>query len=336
MISPLADGALSVLSHVPYAIELSNVLGCGQQVCMKWLRINRFPASFRVGFLIAGVQKAGTFSMFQLLRQHPNVGTSNIKEVHFFDDDVAVDWSKPAYDRYHSHFENKPGKTIFGEATPIYIYWPKALERIKAYNPDIKLILLFRDPIDRAYSAWCHQMKKGRETLTFADAIRSGRERITDVCNFAKRHFSYVERGFYARQLSRVLEEFPKANVLALESRQLAVAPSRVVQTTSMFLGIDSTGQSLTPSHANKRSSDTNRLPPSAEDIRLLVDLFALDLEVFVRLVDFSVDHWLTFRLLRGSVSKEEAAAELTEPGFGKIVSELPSPDQSPKLADQL
>jgi hypothetical protein len=68
--------------------------------------------------------------------------------------------------------------------------------------------------------------------------------------------------------------------------------------------------------------------------LRLLADLFAPDLEVFVRLVDFSVDHWLTFRLLCGSVSKEEATAELTEPGFGKIVSELPSPDQS--LADQL
>jgi hypothetical protein len=173
----------------------------------------------------------------------------------------------------------------------------------------------------------CHQKKKGRETLAFADAIRSGRERISENCDFAKRHFSYVERGFYARQLSRVLEKFPKENVLAIESGQLAVAPSRVMRNTSTFLGLDSTSRDLTPSHANKRSSDMNTLSPSA---------FAPDLEVFLRLVDFSVDHWLTFRLLRGSVSKEEAAAELTEPGFGKIVSEPPSPDQSPKLADQL
>ena len=303
---------------------------------MKWLQSNRFPGSFRVDFLIAGVQKAGTFSLFQLLRQHPNIGTSDVKEVHFFDDETKVDWSKPAYDRYHSHFANKPGKRIFGEATPIYIYWPNALERIKAYNPDIKLILLFRDPIDRAYSAWCHQKKKGRETLTFAEAIRTGRERVTNECNFARRHFSYVERGFYARQLSRVLEEFPKANVLTLESRQLAVAPSRVVQMTSMFLGLDSISQSLPPTHANKRSTDISALPPSAEDIRLLADLFAPDLEEFVRLVDFSIDHWLTFRLLSGSASPEEAAAELAEPGFGKIVSEVPEREQSPKLADRL
>ena len=63
---------------------------------MKWYRTSRFPASFRVGFLIAGVQKAGTFSLFQLLRQHPNIGMSTAKEVHFFDDETTVDWSKPA------------------------------------------------------------------------------------------------------------------------------------------------------------------------------------------------------------------------------------------------
>jgi hypothetical protein len=103
-----------------------------------------------------------------------------------------------------------------------------------------------------------------------------------------------------------------------------------------MFLGLDSISQSLTPTHANKRSSDANRLPPSAEDIRLLVDLFAPDLEKFVSLVDFSIDHWLTFRLLSGSVSPKEAAAELAEPGFGKIVSEVREREQSPKLADRL
>jgi hypothetical protein len=303
---------------------------------MKWYRFSRASVSFRVGFLIAGVQKAGTFSLFQLLRQHPRIGTSNTKEVHFFDDETTVDWSKPAYDRYHRRFTNKLGKTIFGEATPIYIYWPNALERIKAYNPDIKLILLFRDPIDRAYSAWCHQKKKGRETLTFADAIRDGRKRITDDCKFAKRHFSYVERGFYAQQLSRVFEEFPKANVLTIESRQLAVAPSHVMQTTSMFLGLESVSQRVTPPHANRRSSDNKTLPPSAEDIRLLADLFAPDLEGFVRLVDFSIDHWLTFRLVSGLASPEEAATELAAPGFGKILGELQELEQSRKLPAKL
>jgi Sulfotransferase domain len=291
---------------------------------MKWYLASRSPVSFRVGFLIAGVQKAGTFSLFQLLRQHPKIGVSTTKEVHFFDDDTTVDWSKPAYDRYHGYFANKPGKTIFGEATPIYIYWPNALERIKAYNPDIKLILLFRDPIDRAYSAWCHQKRKGREALTFADAIRSGRERVTNACDFANRHFSYVERGFYARQLSRVFEEFPKANVLALESRQLAVAPSRLVQMISTFLGLEPTTQTFTPPHANKRSRDANALPPSPDDIRLLTHLFAPELAKFAKLINFSIDHWLTSRLLSGSASAEEAAAELAEPGFGKMVTEAP------------
>ena len=156
--------------------------------------------SLRVDFLIAGVQKAGTSSLYQLLKRHPAVGLSSVKEVHFFDDE-SLDWSKPPYDRYHSYFPKRRRAIAWGEATPIYSYWPNALERIKAYRPDMKLILLFRDPISRAYSAWSHQRRTGRETLSFAQAIRDGRNRVSDLPDIANRHFSYVERGFYGEQL---------------------------------------------------------------------------------------------------------------------------------------
>ena len=135
-------------------------------------------------------------SLFRLLEQHPQIGLSSSKEVHFFDDEINVDWCKPDYNRYHRWFP-RHGQRIFGEATPIYLYWPSSLPQIKSYNPNIKLILLFRDPIGRAYSAWCHQRRKGRENLSFSDAIRRGRARITGPLDASNRHFSYVERGFY-------------------------------------------------------------------------------------------------------------------------------------------
>ena len=118
--------------------------------------------SHHVNFLIAGVQKAGTSSLYQLLKRHPAVGLSSVKEVHFFDDE-SLDWSKPPYERFHSYFPKRRRAIAWGEATPIYSYWPNALERIKAYRPDMKLVLLFRDPISRAYSAWSHQRRRGRE-----------------------------------------------------------------------------------------------------------------------------------------------------------------------------
>jgi Sulfotransferase domain len=274
--------------------------------------------SFRVGFLIAGVQKAGTSSLYRLLHQHPNIGLSSAKEVKFFDNDIIVDWSKPTYNWYHSYFPRKPGKTILGEATPNYIYWPSALERIKVYNPDVKLIFLFRDPIDRAYSAWCHQKGKGREPLTFADAIRSGRARITGERDSASRYFSYVEKGFYAQQLSRALELFPKANILTLESQELNLDPSLLMERIGPFLGLEATNQTFTPVHENTRSQDANALPPSAADVKLLADLFAPELEKFSKIVDLSIDHWPTCRVLSGSASAEEVAADLAEPGFAK------------------
>src|SRR6476660_7268349 len=144
-----------------------------------YLRVRKPLASFRVGFLIAGVSKAGTSSLYYLLQQHTNIGLSVVKEVKFFND-ITVDWCNPNYNLYHRYFPCMLGKIILGEATPGYIYWPEALKRIKVYNPDMRLIFLFRDPIERAYSSWCHNKRAGRrEPLTFAEAIRSGRARVT-------------------------------------------------------------------------------------------------------------------------------------------------------------
>ena len=99
----------------------------------------------RVSFLIAGVQKAGTTALFDYLSEVPGLELPAVKEAHFFDDEERIDWAAPDYAPYHALF-GAPDR-CWGEATPIYLYWPNALERIRAYNPAMKLILLFRDPV---------------------------------------------------------------------------------------------------------------------------------------------------------------------------------------------
>jgi hypothetical protein len=282
-----------------------------------------------VGFLIAGVQKGGTYSLFRLLGQHPEIGLSRSKEVHFFDDEVRVDWSKPAYHRYHRSFSPRNDKKIFGEATPVYIYWPKALDRIKAYNPDFKIILLFRDPIGRAYSAWCHERRKGRDTLPFSEAIRSGRVRIRGPLDVTNRYFSYIERGLYGEQLSRALDLFPAANVLALDSREVSTTPSALVNRVAQFLGLTAQSATCEAVHANRRASGAGVATPSADDIRLLTDVFAPDLERFSRLVDFPIESWPAARVMGGLMSPEEVVEELAQPGFSARVLK-PEP---PRLA---
>jgi hypothetical protein len=130
----------------------------------------------RVSFIVIGVQKAGTTALHDYLADDPAIGLSDVKEVHYFDDET-VDWAAPDYGAYHAHFADD-GREIRGEATPIYVYWPNALDRIRAYNPAMRLILMLRDPVERAWSHWRMETARGVEQHSFAWCVRRGRQRL--------------------------------------------------------------------------------------------------------------------------------------------------------------
>jgi hypothetical protein len=192
----------------------------------------------RVGFLVAGAQKAGTTALFDYFAEMPALELPPVKEAHFFDDEGQVDWSAPDYGRYHALFRD-PGR-LWGEATPIYFYWPNALERIRAYNPAMRLIFLFRDPIERAWSHWKMEYARGKETEPFGWCIREGRARMAKGSPYPGFHrvYSYVERGFYGRQLARALRLFPRDQILILASEELKRDPTATLGTICRFLGI--------------------------------------------------------------------------------------------------
>jgi hypothetical protein len=203
----------------------------------------------RVGFLVAGVQKGGTTALFDYLAGHPDLSMATEKEVHFFDDEgpgspgrggqgFAVDWSAPDYAAYHARFAPPDGR-LRGEATPIYLYWPPSLPRIAAYNPGMKLILVFRDPVERAWSHWRMERARGVEPLYFSDAIRAGRSRVDDpAVPGAHRVHSYVERGFYGAQVTRLLGFFPRQQVFFGDARLLRADPSLFLRNVCEFLGV--------------------------------------------------------------------------------------------------
>jgi len=201
----------------------------------------------RLGFLVAGVQKAGTSALHAYLSEVPGLQLPAAKELHFFDDEARVDWSAPDYAPLHAHFVDD-GR-LWGEATPITLYWPKALERAHAYNPDLRLVLLFRDPVERAFSQWRMEWARGTETLPFAEAIRAGRARMAasrPTPGF-DRVASYVERGFYGRQLARAYRLFGRERVLCLPHAALAADPDGTVAHACRFLEIEPPRASLYP-----------------------------------------------------------------------------------------
>lgn len=170
-------------------------------------RVGFIVAVERVDIFIAGVQKAATTTLHALLSAHPDILSADVKELHFFDNE-EIDWSVPDYSLLHNRYPEQQNGQVAIDATPIYTFWPPSLKRIKAYNPDAKIIAQFRDPIERAWSHWRMETARNNEDLNFSACIRYGRSRIDPSTTLARnwRIASYVERGFYTQQVRRLFD----------------------------------------------------------------------------------------------------------------------------------
>lgn len=232
-------------------------------------------AASRIDFIVAGVQKAGTTALYDYLSEDPAIGLSKVKEVHFFDDE-GRDWAAPDYGPYHAQFDwDRPA--IRGEATPIYAYWPGALERIARYNPAIRLILMLRDPVERAWSHWRMEYARGVETRPFSWCVRQGRRRLFDSEPWGvHREFSYVERGFYGEQVERLFELFPRDQVLILSADELRRDPNGVLGRVNAFLRAPPPPP-RTPREVHVGAEMDYGGDLSAEDVAFLREIYAPD-----------------------------------------------------------
>ena len=217
----------------------------------------RATARFRVlpDFVIVGAQKAGTTSLYAYLRLHPDVLPAAAKEVHFFD---TCEWDAGP-EAYRAHFplavhrslarRFRSPRVITGEATPYYLYHPLAAERLAATAPQAKIIILLRDPVERALSHYGHEVRAGRETEPLRKALQSEDDRLrgheaalragAPPCqHLDHRNFSYRARSRYSGQVARYLELFPAGNVLVLQSEKLFSDDPRTKARLAEFLGI--------------------------------------------------------------------------------------------------
>lgn len=162
-------------------------------------------------FIIGGAQKCGTTSLHFYLAQHRDIFMPMKKqETHFFDQDQnyrkGVEW-------YESCFRDHRNERVIGQTSPLYLYLEKVPDRIYRLLPEVKLMFVLRNPVDRAYSHYWHERKKGREKLTFEEAIEIEGDRINKDF-WHNRHFSYLSRGKYAEQIERYLDYFSLSQML--------------------------------------------------------------------------------------------------------------------------
>jgi len=225
----------------------------------------------------------------------PGVQMSAVKETHYFDNETEIDWSAPDYALYHSHFSTD-GRFCRGEATPIYSYWPNSLERIKRYNPDIKLVLLFRDPVERACSHWKMEFARGAEAEAFSWCIREGRARVAqdpDTPGF-HRVYSYVERGFYGGQIERVYRLFDRRQVLVLKSEDLRDQADATVRRVCRFLGANEPSALVANRTVHAAAEHDYGQALHADDVAYLRELYRGDLTTFEQLTGIATAPWIS------------------------------------------
>lgn len=191
----------------------------------------------KLDFIVLGAQKAGTTAFHYFLEKHPGITMSEDQELHFFDNDElfasAVD-----YDSLHRKFSPTSRTVITGENTPIYLYWKPAIERIWNYNREIKLIILLRNPVLRAFSHWNMQRDRKIESLEFLDALKAEPSRMAEVHPLQSRKFSYLDRGFYSEQLERVYRYFPRSQVKVVKYETFRDQQKETLTSIFKFLGV--------------------------------------------------------------------------------------------------
>jgi hypothetical protein len=219
-------------------------------------RLNAATASYRLkpGFVMIGAQRCGTTSMFLALASHPQVIRPKYRKgVNYFDLNYArgENW-------YRGHFPTTAaarraaagyGEPVAFEASGYYLYHPLAIERLARDLPEAKLIVMLRNPVQRAFSAYKHERAGGFEqetsferVLELEDSRLAGEvermRREPGYQSYSHRHHSYRRRGQYAEQIERVFGLFAREQVHILESEAYYADPPREYQRVVEFLGL--------------------------------------------------------------------------------------------------
>jgi hypothetical protein len=202
-------------------------------------------------FLIIGAAKGGTTSLHSYLGQHPDLFMSRRKELQFFpwegrgpefrgpgSDEILGRTVITSVEEYRSHFADAAPHQARGESTPVYLYFPRAAERIRHHIPDAKLIAVLRQPAERAYSHYLMLRREGWETLGFEQALAAEERRMRDGWSHT---WHYLRRGFYAAQLAPYLELFSREQLKLYLYEDLMADPVGLAQDIFRFLGVDDT-----------------------------------------------------------------------------------------------
>jgi len=262
--------------------SLNPALKQGARLTLVTARRPTSRARILPGFLIVGAQRCGTTSMSRTLDEHPAVFSAVLhEEVHFFDVSYrrGLSW-------YRSHFPLLAAarrsarasgvEPVSFESSPYYMFHPLAPERIARDLPRVRLLVLLRDPVERAYSGHAHEVAHGFETEPFEAALELEPARLDGQAeriaadpgyfSYSHQHHSYVARGQYVEQLERLERHFGRDRLHVVDSGDFFTDPEAVYDGVLAFLGLPNRGYP-----AFKRRNARPRAPMS-ETVRTALE----------------------------------------------------------------
>ena len=276
---------------------------------IKFYRLATGPVRLKPDFIVIGVQRGGTTSLYNYLTEHPAIASASMKEVHFFDNNYqrGINWYQGQFptsmQKYYNTTLHKQFFTT-GEASPYYLFHPHTAKRAAEAVPQTKLIVLLRNPVERTYSHYYHEVELGHERLSFMDALDQEEARTRDETEKMQRaehyysynhqHYTYVARGKYAEQLENWFRYFPREQFLIIKSEDFYEKPHAIMQETFDFLGVPASMHKKQPGdYKTYNNSKYGESKLSPEVRKRLTDYFAPHNERLYALLgrDFSWDN---------------------------------------------
>ncbi|KJD31496.1 hypothetical protein PK35_13855 [Tamlana nanhaiensis] len=243
----------------------------------------------KVDFIVCGTQKGGTSALDYYLRKHPEIGMANKKELHFFDNENIFNQKKIKYSQYENQFNFKLKKKVYGEITPIYMYWKPCCKRIWDYNPNIKLIFILRNPIERAFSHWNMEFDKNLESNNFINSIQTEINNNTNQPDLQHRVKSYIYRGFYSEQIIRFKNTFPENQLKFVKYEDFKIHQQEKLNDIFNFLGVNSNNYFYERRTIHKRKKHSNI---SQESKDFLINIFREDIKKVESLLNWNCNDW--------------------------------------------
>lgn len=224
------------LSHTPPTLLDRVLMSTRWKSRRSTSRLRRYP-----DFIVIGGQRTGTTSLFHSLAEHPRLTPSFRKEVHYFD----IHYVNHDQNWYRANFPLRgPSEKLAYEATPNYLAHPDTPKAMKSLLPDVKLIALLRNPVERTYSSWRFLVYRGLEQRTFREAIDSELAGGAEEENHSPRkqtgdmRFAYLRKSRYAEHLERWLTFYDRSQMLIVKSEDLFQQPAKTMERILGFVDL--------------------------------------------------------------------------------------------------